>query len=85
MIGLPGETQDTVQKTLDYLRNDSEVKMVWMDGGIRPSHPDIITDADDIGDNGVLLIGDNGLINASEYGNSAWLYIKGQEGVVASV
>ena len=27
MIGLPGETQETVQKTLDYLRNDSEVKM----------------------------------------------------------
>ena len=27
MIGLPGETRETVQKTLDYLRNDSEVKM----------------------------------------------------------
>ena len=37
--------------------NDSEVKMIWMDGGIRPSHPDLITDKDDIGDNGVLMIG----------------------------
>ena len=36
--------------------------MVWMDGGIRPSHPDIITDEDDIGENGVLMIGENGLI-----------------------
>jgi len=27
MIGLPGETRETVQKTLDYLRNDAEVKM----------------------------------------------------------
>jgi len=26
MIGLPGETRETVQKTLDYLRHDSEVK-----------------------------------------------------------
>ena len=27
MLGLPGETRETIQKTLDYLRNDSEVKM----------------------------------------------------------
>ena len=62
--------------------NDSEVKMVWMDGGIRPSHPDIITDADDIGDNGVLMIGENGLIWCGNYGLKGRLYIKGQEGVV---
>ena len=27
MIGLPGETRENVQQTLDYLKNDSEVKM----------------------------------------------------------
>ena len=27
MLGLPCETRETIQKTLDYLRNDSEVKM----------------------------------------------------------
>jgi radical SAM superfamily enzyme YgiQ (UPF0313 family) len=27
MLGLPGETRETIKKTLDYLRNDSEVKM----------------------------------------------------------
>jgi len=62
--------------------NNSEVKMVWMDGGIRPSHPDIISDTDDIGDNGVLMIGENGLIWCDNYGIKARLYIKGQEGVV---
>jgi hypothetical protein len=56
--------------------------MVWMDGGIRPSHPDIITDEDDIGENGVLMIGENGLIWSDNYGVNARLYIKGQEGVV---
>ena len=56
--------------------------MVWMDGGIRPSHPEIVTDKDDIGDNGVLMIGENGLIWSDNYGINARLYIKGQDGVV---
>ena len=62
--------------------NDSEVKMIWMDGGIRPSHPDLITDKDDIGDNGVLMIGENGIIWSDNYGINARLYINGQDGVV---
>jgi hypothetical protein len=62
--------------------NDTEVKMIWMDGGIRPSHPDLITDTDNIGDNGVLMIGEDGLIWSDNYGISARLYINGQDGVV---
>ena len=50
--------------------------------GIRPSHPDLISDKDDIGDNGVLMIGENGIIWSDNYGINARLYIKGQEGVV---
>jgi hypothetical protein len=53
-----------------------------MDGGLRPSHPEIITDKDDIGENGVLMIGENGLIWSDNYGINARLYINGVEGVV---
>ncbi len=62
--------------------NDSEVKMTWMDGGLRPSHPDIISDTDDIGDNGVLMFGENGLIWCDNYAINARLYIKGQNGAI---
>jgi len=62
--------------------NDSEVKMIWMDGGIRPSHPELISDKDDIGENGVLMMGENGLIWSDNYGINARLYIKGQDGAV---
>jgi hypothetical protein len=62
--------------------NDSPVKLIWMDGGLRPSHPEIITDKDDIGENGVLMIGENGLIWSDNYGINARLYINGVEGVV---
>jgi len=61
--------------------NDSEVKMTWMDGGIRPSHPDIITDGN-LGDSGVLIFGENGLIWCEDYGVNAKLYINGQNGAV---
>ena len=62
--------------------NDSEVKMIWMDGGFRPSQPDIITDTDDIGENGVLMIGENGLIWCDNYGINARLYVNGYDGAV---
>jgi predicted dehydrogenase len=62
--------------------NNSEVKMTWMDGGLRPSHPDIISDVDDIGENGILMFGENGLIWSDYYGTKARLYIKGQSGAI---
>jgi hypothetical protein len=43
--------------------------MTWSDGGIRPSHPEIIPANMDIGgsqsNNGVLIIGDKGLISTN--------------------
>ena len=59
--------------------NDTEVELIWMDGGLRPSHPDGIPENKDIGDNGILMIGEKGVITASEYGNRARLYIDGKE------
>ena len=43
--------------------------MTWTDGGIRPPHPDIIPANSDIGGqdslNGVLMIGDKGIISTN--------------------
>lgn len=43
--------------------------MTWSDGGIRPAHPDIIPADHDIGgqnsSNGVLMIGDKGIISTN--------------------
>ncbi|MEL6675343.1 MAG: Gfo/Idh/MocA family oxidoreductase [Bacteroidota bacterium] len=45
------------------------IEMTWSDGGIRPSHPEIIPADADVGgrnsSNGVLIIGDKGLISTN--------------------
>jgi len=58
--------------TLHYEATDktqSPIEMTWSDGGIRPSHPAIIPADHDIGgpnsNNGVLIIGENGLISTN--------------------
>ena len=63
--------------------NDSRVKMNWTDGGLRPFHPDLIPATDDIGGkgshNGVMMIGDKGVITCDVYGSKPRLYRKGEE------
>ena len=50
-------------------RNNTPMTMTWMDGGIRPPHPEIIPPNADIGGpgslNGVLMIGDKGIISTN--------------------
>ncbi|MBN3520275.1 Gfo/Idh/MocA family oxidoreductase [Algoriphagus lutimaris] len=50
-------------------KSKSPINMTWMDGGIRPAHPDIIPADHDIGGansaNGVLIIGDKGIISTN--------------------
>jgi predicted dehydrogenase len=50
-------------------KSKSPIEMTWSDGGIRPAHPDIIPANMDIGGaasaNGVLIIGDKGLISTN--------------------
>ena len=50
-------------------KSKSPIKMTWSDGGIRPPHPDIIPANSDIGgtnsENGVLFIGDKGIISTN--------------------
>lgn len=40
------------------------VKLVWYDGGLRPSRPDAIEDGDVMGTNGLLLVGDDGVLTS---------------------
>lgn len=50
-------------------KSNSPIVMTWSDGGIRPSHPDIIPADSDIGGsesaNGVLIHGENGIISTN--------------------
>ena len=50
-------------------KSKSPIEMTWSDGGIRPSHPDIIPANHDIGgtdsQNGVLIIGEKGIISTN--------------------
>lgn len=58
--------------------NNSEIKMTWYDGGIRPFHPDLIPASDPLGDessaNGVMMIGDKGIMTCGVYGLNPKLY-----------
>lgn len=50
-------------------KSKAPIEMTWMDGGIRPAHPDIIPADDDLGGaqsaNGVLIIGEKGIISTN--------------------
>ena len=60
--------------------NKSDLTMIWYDGGIRPAHPDLIPADDPIGtddsSNGVLMIGEKGVIVCGTYGNNPKAYLK---------
>ena len=64
-------------------KNDSKIELVWMDGGLRPSHPEFIPADDFLGEknstNGVLMIGETGVISCGVYGLGPKLYRKGHE------
>ncbi|KPM49146.1 Gfo/Idh/MocA family protein [Jiulongibacter sediminis] len=59
--------------------NNSEVKMIWSDGGIRPFHPDIIPADHPIGDNdsanGVMMMGEKGVMTCGTYGLIPKVYL----------
>lgn len=59
-------------------KNNSEVKMIWSDGGIRPFHPDLIPASDTLaeGDNGVIMIGTKGIMTCGTYGRNPKIYLK---------
>lgn len=59
--------------------NKSAVTMNWCDGGLRPFHPDLIPADDWIGEpgsaNGVLMIGDKGIMTCGTYGLRPQVYL----------
>ncbi|MGB2502218.1 MAG: Gfo/Idh/MocA family protein [Flavobacteriaceae bacterium] len=63
-------------------KNDIPMVMTWTDGGIRPARPDIIPVTEDLGEpgggNGVMMIGEYGVITTGVYGKNPKLYRKGQ-------
>ncbi len=61
-------------------KNKIPLKMVWMDGGIRPMHHKWIPASEDIsndgGANGILLHGTKGVMSIGMYGNDPKIYFK---------
>ena len=58
-------------------KNETDIQMTWMDGGIKPFHPDLPSDVM-IDDGGVMIIGEKGVITCNDYGYNPRLYLKGE-------
>ena len=58
--------------------NKSSLKFNWTDGGLRPFHPDLIPASDHLGEpgsaNGVIMIGEKGVMTCGTYGYHAKIY-----------
>ena len=60
-------------------KNKSAVTMTWSDGGIRPFRPEFLPENEPMpenGENGMLMIGDKGLMVCGLYGNDPKVYTK---------
>ncbi|MEA5258681.1 Gfo/Idh/MocA family oxidoreductase [Arcicella aquatica] len=68
-------------------KNKSAMKMIWMDGGIRPMHPDLIPAneaiSNDGGANGIILTGTKGIMTIGMYGNDPKIYLNSGEKIEA--
>jgi predicted dehydrogenase len=58
--------------------NPSPIQMTWSDGGIKPFHPDLLPADVSIESNGVIMIGDKGVITCDAYGEDPKLYRVGE-------
>ena len=65
-------------------KNDIPMQMTWSDGGIKPFHPDLLPADVPIAPNGVLMIGEKGVITCDAYGEDAKLYLR-NEPVIESI
>jgi predicted dehydrogenase len=63
--------------------NPTPVTMTWYDGGIRPFHPDLIPADHSIGENdssnGVIMMGEKGIMTCATYGINPKVYLKSGE------
>lgn len=64
-------------------KNPSEVKLNWTDGGLRPFHPELIPADHPIGDNdsanGVIMMGEKGIMTCGTYGLNPKIYLNSGE------
>lgn len=64
-------------------KNKVDITMTWTDGGLRPFHPDLIPADHPIGDNnstnGVLMIGEKGIMTCGTYGRNPKIYLNSGE------
>lgn len=60
-------------------KNSSNIKFTWMDGGIKPFHPELLPPDVTIEEGGVMIIGEKGVITCRDYGYNPRLYLKGGE------
>lgn len=60
-------------------KNPSQIKLNWTDGGLRPFHPELIPADHSIGDedsaNGVIMIGEKGIMTCGTYGLNPKIYL----------
>lgn len=63
--------------------NPVDVKLNWTDGGLRPFHPDLIPADHPIGNddssNGVMMMGEKGIMTCGTYGQSPKVYLNSGE------
>ncbi len=69
-------------------KNPTELTMTWTDGGLRPFRPDLIPADESIGDNGsgngVIMIGEKGIMTCGTYGANPKIYFNSGEVLVAN-
>ena len=59
-------------------KNDVPLQMTWSDGGIKPFHPELLPTNVPIEPNGVIMIGEKGVITCDAYGADPKMYLKGE-------
>jgi predicted dehydrogenase len=77
----------TQLKFLPSVKNKTELTMSWTDGGLRPFHPELIPANHPIGDdnsaNGVIMIGEKGIMTCGTYGRNPKIYFNNGDVLVS--
>jgi predicted dehydrogenase len=70
-------------------KNPTELTMTWTDGGIRPFHPDLIPADHPIGDddsaNGVIMIGEKGIMTCGTYARNPKIYFNNGDVLISDI
>ena len=62
-------------------KNLSPIQMTWSDGGIKPFHPDLLPADVSIESNGIIMIGEKGVITCDAYENAPAMQVSDQSEV----